>query len=211
MLNLTDQQKEALIAICHESLNKAAKQLSLLLSHSISILAPNITLSAISDIGKINHFEEDHSFCYISQEIHSGFSGRALLIVQRNHSSLLTHSVLGKMPKMTPEEMHTCEQEALLEIGNIMISSYISAIANMTSENINLTAPNYAEGRIETLLKEEINKMQEPSTEALVLTTPLQTNDQQIISAQVLLLPKKSIEFLLEKIRAFIHGKNSHT
>jgi len=200
MISLTAIQEDALIEICNVGMSKAAKQLSILLNSHINILIPKITLIDIDSFVNQNIFSKNEILSYVYQSVSEDLIGRAILMFHRAHATLLTQSVIGSTPKLTEKEARACEQEAVLEVGNIMITSCMSAIVNMISLNIKLDMPHYNEGNLKEVTETQAHDVKKYSKEVILIATHLETAGKDISGSLLLMLTKESINNLLDGI-----------
>jgi len=198
MMDLAVDQQDALVEICNVGMSKAAKQLSVLLNAHINIIIPKINLIGMNDFIANNKFSSDEIVSCVHQAVSKDLLGSILLVYRREHAALLAHSVIGKTPKLTEAETRACEQEAVLEIGNIMITSCMCAIVNMLSIQINLDLPRYSEGTIIQAIESQVHDVEKTSEEIILITTKLESSGNQISGYIVLILTKQSIDNLLQ-------------
>jgi chemotaxis protein CheC len=207
VIELTPLQRDALIEICNIGMSKSAKQLSSLLNTRIAITIPEINLFDINKIYSDNLFPPDKTLSYVYQIISGDLSGRAILIFQRNHTTLLTQSVIGESPKLSEKEVRACEQEAMLEIGNIIISSCMSAIVNMLLCKVQLSIPKYYEDNMDHLVKSQLSEIDNSSADIILLETRLETSGQDISGKLMLMLTIESINYLFLKLAELLNAK----
>ena len=204
MIELGPDQQDALIEICNVGMSKAAKQLSILLNDRVNISIPKITLLSTASLHEDVMFSGDKTFSLVYQNIKSDVNGKALVIFHRDNARLLTNSVIGNTPKLTDEERRVCEQEAMLEIGNIIISTCMSAIVNMLSEKVDLSVPHYREEKIKQLVNEEINSIDEFSDEIFLIATHLESATDKIVGSLLLTLTKDSTEHFFDDLNRLL-------
>jgi chemotaxis protein CheC len=86
--------------------------------------------------------------------IKQGFSGlitgNILLIFPENRSLDLVRQIIGDVA--SAEEMTELEQEALVEVGNILLNACLGSLANMLGRPIESTLPVFMQGGINMLL-----------------------------------------------------------
>lgn len=207
MITLSDDQQDALIEICNIGMSKAAKQLSTLLGSSIDISIPKVVLSTIDSISEGVQFEPGRELAYVYQDLSDTVDGRALLIFRRDQTKMLTQSIIGNVPNLSEEEIRACEHEAMIEIGNIIVSACISAISNMLSTPIRLNVPDYKEDSIEKLIAEHasaVNNHSSNKSGAIVIATHLETKNEHISASLVFILTEESILKVIELLQAMI-------
>ena len=200
MNDLAAAQKDALKEICNVGMSKAAKQLSTLLNSPVEISIPEINLFDVDDMPYESMFALDAPLAYVYQELSEDLHGRAILIFQREHTSTLTQAVIGKAPKMTEKEVRACEKEAMVEIGNVIISSFMSAIVNMLSCHVKLSVPSYNEDHIVQLTKQQLHEIEASKKDVILIVTKLAASGQDISGNLLLMLDSKSVQALLQHL-----------
>lgn len=206
MITLTPEQEDALIEIGNIGMSKAAKQLSILLNSVIKISIPKITLININELANNSHFDNEQTLAFVSQTLSQDLQGYSVLVFQREHTALLTRSVIGETPQLTQKEVRACEQEAMLEIGNIIISSCMSIIANMLSKTVLLSLPVYDENNLVALLQDLCMPIADLTRNIIAISTKLDTSDNNLSGSLFIILTEKSIHTLLEGIKELING-----
>ncbi|STX49961.1 CheY-P phosphatase CheC [Legionella busanensis] len=203
---LTASQEDALKEIGNIGVSKAAKQLASLLQSPIKISIPEISFVKLQEINNVG--PKDEAFSFVYQLLSEDLQGYVALAFKREQTNLLTMSVLGKIPQLTQEEARACEQEALLEIGNIIISSCITAIVDLTSKKVGLTLPYYDENNIVTLLKNLCTSFPNLLDEVLIVSTILDMQKDTLSGHLFLVLTKDSTKTLLIAIKELIDENN---
>ena len=204
MITLTEAQQDALIEICNVGMTKSAKQLSVLLNSHIVITIPEINMFDAKTVYQNNLFPVNNILSYVYQEMSADMLGRAVLVFQRSHATLLTRSLIFNAPQLSEQEIRACEQEAMLEIGNIIISSCMCAIVNMLSCKITLGFPKYGEDNIGRLIKMQLNDVNSLSSEIILIETKLETFGQDISGKLLLILTLNSTLHLFEKLNLIL-------
>ena len=98
------------------------------------------------------------------------------------------------------EELQELQQSALIEVGNIMISAFVTALSGLAGININLTVPAFAvdmQGAILTVPMAEYGGM---SDYLMTIGGNFVCNGQEIPSHLLLSPDRRSLDFLLRKL-----------
>lgn len=204
MITLTPKQEDALIEIGNIGMSKAAKQLSILLNATIKITIPKISLMDINKI-ETEQFKPNEIIASVYQTISKDLQGCSALLFQREQTNLLTDAILGETISLSEEETRAIEQEAILEIGNIIITSCLSTIVNMLSKKIDLSLPAYEENTITTLLQNMCMPLPSRSSTVIALTTKLDTFHNKLSGHLFIILTQESVKKLLNSIEQLIH------
>ncbi len=130
----------------------------------------------------------------------SGDVGGIMLSVQKLElinfilESMLDQGIRGY------EELQELQQSALIEVGNIMISAFVTALSGLAGININLTVPAFAvdmQGAILTVPMAEYGGM---SDYLMTIGGNFVCNGQEIPSHLLLSPDLRSLDFLLRKL-----------
>lgn len=203
MIDLSREQQDALIEICNIGMSKAAKQLSLLLASKISISIPEIKIFESDFSLTFPNLKESDIFSSVHQLLAHDIDGKALLIFHREEARLLTATVIGKTPTLSEQEIRACEQEAMLEIGNIIISTCMSTIVDMLSLKIDLSIPHYREEKMDELITHDKHSS---SGEILIMVTKLESTSNNIIGSLFLILDISSTHRLLGALEKLLES-----
>ncbi|MDF1757842.1 MAG: chemotaxis protein CheC [Legionellaceae bacterium] len=202
----SDEQKDVLLEVCNIGMSKSAKQLSVLLNGPVLLATPEIELVDFDHLSKYVMGDTNDVISMVHQELTRDFTGNVVLLLKRDYTQFLLEQVVGEIPtNLSDKEKRSCEKEAMLEIGNILISSCTTAIANMFSKKVALTVPSYAEGKFQALLDDERNNFQEVDTQVvIILSTTLSTKRGDFSGRLMLLLSSETINKILEVINDMV-------
>lgn len=208
MIELTAEQEDALIEIGNIGMSKAAKQLSVLLNSPIKITIPKIAFIPFKDIAQEGTFDLEQVYTLVSQKVSDDLEGCSALVFRREHANLLTLAVIGVAPEFTQKEARAYEQEAMLEIGNVIITSCISVITKMVSKTVDLSLPTYNEDKLLDLLGDLFTSMQMTNQNLIAISTKLETQEDNLTGHLFLILTEQSINKLLDSIRKLTGDEN---
>ena len=130
----------------------------------------------------------------------SGDIGGIMLSVQKLELvNFILETMLGQGIQIY-EELEELQQSALIEIGNIMISAFVTALSGLAGIDINLTVPAFAvdmQGAILTVPMAEYGGM---SDYLMTIGGNFVCNGQEIPSHLLLSPDLRSLDFLLRKL-----------
>lgn len=197
-MNLTELQTDALKEIMNIGVSKSATQLSTLLNDEIRMAVPEIHFLTPAEINSALLFAKgEESIIY--QELMGMLAGRAYLIFQGEDSKFLSQAVLGNAFSHAGEKLQFYEQEAVMEIGNIIISSCIATIANLLKGKITLSTPVYAEESLPKMLSVLANK----DVSVLVVKTALCASKRDITGTLVIVITSEMVGSVISKLSRF--------
>lgn len=205
MVKLNQFQADYFREVCNIGAGRAAKQLSLLLDDHIEMDIPEVHLSGVSDLQCSLDFGDDDCVICVYQNLTGCFEGRALLVFQGDDSKILIDAVLSDVPVMSAEEEHQFQHESMIEIGNIIVSSCVSALADMLQQEVALTVPTYTEQPLKEILEQYTDISVDPPT-ALAVTTLLRASSQSVSGAVIIAFEPVSLQLLLKTISEMQSG-----
>jgi len=149
-LALTELELDALIELVNVGVSCAATSLRDMIGKPVMLSVPGIDLltteEAANTIGKREHGR----LIGVHEAFDGDLSGRALLIFPEAHSLELVRATTGE--HLSAEEAQDVEEEALTEIGNILLNNCISTIANQLQRHLKISLPQFARGGGEEIL-----------------------------------------------------------
>jgi chemotaxis protein CheC len=132
--HLNDLQLDALGEVFNIGVGRAAAGLSMIVNDEVRISAPKVELVAPEDVQKTLLGKEFQNFSTVSQQFSGPFEARAILIFpESNALSIVSHMLGDGIP---PDELSEYEQEAMCEVGNIILNACISALADIFDVSI---------------------------------------------------------------------------
>lgn len=98
------------------------------------------------------------------------------------------------------EELQELQQSALIEVGNIMISAFVTALSGLAGININLTVPAFAVDMQGAILMVPMAEYGGMSDYLMTIGGNFVCNGQEIPSHLLLSPDLRSLDFLLRKL-----------
>ncbi|WP_448204678.1 chemotaxis protein CheX [Azospirillum sp. sgz302134] len=144
MVDLTDLERDALTELVNMGVGRAATHLSRMVSDQVLLSVPSVDIVSRCDAARLLAARERTSLVAVEQQFSGAFSGRALLIFPETNSLELARAVLGR--ELSLEEIVDLEQDALAEIGNIILNGCLVVMANTLKNNLDISLPNVMRG-----------------------------------------------------------------
>jgi chemotaxis protein CheC len=159
---LTELERDALTELVNIGVSTAAAGLRKMVGEEVLLSVPSVEVVshrlAVTLIGE----RESDDLVAVRQDFVGPFSGRALLIFPRNKSLDLVRAVAGQT--MSATDLAEAEQEALSEIGNIILTCCLSMMAKMLKQSFEMSLPEVLRGNGAQLFE-----VSSPSEDSLVL------------------------------------------
>lgn len=150
MLEMTPLELDALGEIFNISVGRAAASLSELTREVVSMSVPLVHI--ISPHKAVELLDPDNRLriTSVSQQFSGSFSGKALLMFPGSNSLEVVRLMLGA--EMPLDQLTEMEQDAMSEIGNIILNTCFSTIADMLGESFDCELPCFQIASTEELL-----------------------------------------------------------
>ncbi|RAU22852.1 chemotaxis protein CheC [Paramagnetospirillum kuznetsovii] len=143
---LRDIERDAVTEILNIAIGQAALALSQMVAGEVSLSVPSIEFLGPDEAAdRLDQSTGRQVSVAIRQVFSSLFSGNILLIFPEARSLDLVRSILGDSVPM--DSLTELEQEALLEVGNIILNACLGSLANQLGLSIESSLPSYVRGR----------------------------------------------------------------
>ncbi len=162
MIALSELEHDALVEIFNIGVGQAAAAMSGIVNEEVTMSVPSITFLSRSDAAQL--LEEAHRkdhlataghggserICGVSQHYEGAFSTEALLMFPEDKSLEIVRLMVGEAVPLA--ELSGMEQEAMSEIGNIILNSCVGTLANIFQHELHGSLPVYHVGSSDEIL-----------------------------------------------------------
>lgn len=159
MIVLNDMERDAISEAFNIGVGAAGNSLSEMLGQEVVLTVPAVTIAKKSDVARgledtqtelLSGVKEDFkaqtgSLRSVRERFQGPFSGSALLIFAESNSLELVRLLL-QQPDMDLDFLTEMEQEALTEVGNIILNACLSAVADIIGDEIENEIPELIKG-----------------------------------------------------------------
>ncbi len=188
---------DALVEIFNISVGRAAASLSELTHESVSMSVPVVHfISAKRAAAFLDPEDSKHLTC-VSQDFSGAFSGKAMLMFPSADSLEIVRRMLGS--DVPIEQLSDLEQDAMSEIGNIILNSCFATISDMLNKQFDCYLPVLNVGIISDILG-----LTTSDSQVLFLQIRLGLDEHNLEGFLVFLLGEESREDLQQSITQFL-------
>ena len=187
-MKLSEVQEDAIQELGNIGAAHAATTLSVMLGSTIEMSVPAIKVVDLSQLGEYMGEESAAMVAFELQgEIPHG--GYILFYITRESAVRLTNTMLGMTEMNRPfTEM---DESALLEVGNIMVSAFLDATAELLGFVMLPSPPSLTIDMAHAAMQSLIAQMQEETNEILLFSTELVCEEHRIDS-DIIMMPETS-------------------
>ena len=150
MFILSELQNDALIEIFNIGVGHAAAAMSEIVSEPVTMSVPAISFMTRSEVAALLNNKEAPRICGVSQHYEGAFETDAILMFPENKSLEIVRLMVGESVPLA--ELTEMEQEAMCEIGNIILNACVGNLANIFEQRLEGSLPVYHLGSSEEIL-----------------------------------------------------------
>jgi chemotaxis protein CheC len=196
MIELSDLEKDAFAEIFNIGVGHAAASLSQMIGQEVELAIPVVELLDREQAALILTGNTKGNITGVREKFEGSFKGETLLLFPEESSLELVRLLLSEdLPLEVLTEM---EQEALTEVGNIILTGCLSSLADLLQEEITNDLPVFAQGDAETLLKCNESDMNE--TSVMFLKTMFSVQERNIEGYVTFLMELDAMDLFRKKV-----------
>jgi chemotaxis protein CheC len=187
-MKLSDVQKDALQELGNIGAAHAATTLSQMLNSQVDMGVPKVTAV---DIAKLSEYIGEDPSAMVAFELQGEIQhgGYVVYYLSRDSAIRITNTMLG-MTEMD-RQLNEMDESALREVGNIMVSAYLDATAELLGFVMLPSPPSLVVDMAHAAMQSLIAQMAEDIDEVLLFRTDLICAEHKIDS-DIILMPESS-------------------
>ena len=196
MITFSELEKDAFAEIFNIGVGHAAASLSQMIGQEVELSIPVVELLERDQAAQILAGDNNGNITGVREKFEGSFRGETLLLFPEESSLELVRLLLSEdLPLEILTEM---EQEALTEVGNIILTGCLSSLADLLQEEITNDLPVFAQGRATTLLKCSDNEVNE--TSVMFLKTMFSVQEKNIQGYVTFLMELDAMDLFRKKV-----------
>jgi chemotaxis protein CheC len=201
MTELSELQCDALGEIFNIGVGRAASSLSQIVNDEVLLSAPGVMVVPREKAAEILLGTEFRQFSTVSQTFSGPFDAEAMLVFPESNALEIVRLMVG--PHMSVEELSEFEQEAMCEVGNIILNACMSSLADLLHISFDSTLPLHRFGDTNS-----IEILEGDEDHMVVLLQVDMKISQQCIQGHILfLLSVRSMANLLSCLTQYLHDQ----
>ncbi len=201
MKKLTEFQQDAIAELLNIGMGRAAASLSEMVEEPVNLSIPKVEFIPKKDAIEQLHSIIGEKVTAIRESFSGSFWGDALLLFPENRSLELVRALI-KDDSLPVEMLSELEQEALTEVGNIILNACLGSLANIFKQTLHFQLPQYTHGSCDQV----INETQASNSSAegvLLLQMNFSLQETDISGYLTLLMDVDSMQALSENLNLY--------
>ncbi len=176
----------------------AATALSSMLNAKVNMSLPKVEILDFNE-ALVNVGDPEEVVAAILVEMSGELGGIMLFILTKEFSDEILFRMLGKT-NADFFELGEIDSSVLMEIGNIVISSYITAMSSLVNMSVELSVPQLAVNMLGGIMSVPIAMMGQHSDRIMMITGEFKIDGKALNSNMLLLPDVESLNVLMKKL-----------
>lgn len=199
ILTLTETQRDALQEVANIGASHAATSLSQMVGRPIHIGIPQVDVIPLE---KTMDCVKDHEVVAgVLLQITDTLSISTLLLISQESAFSLSHLLLGEPQDSNQQDLSEMEQSALMELGNVMMSSFFDSLSELLGLSIIPGPPHLAYDMPAAVMDYVLIQMGEVADTVVVFNCNIKDEQGESFEVNLFLLPKpESIRMILDTL-----------
>ncbi len=202
MDNLSELHLDALSEIFNIGAGRAAASLSEIVSEEVKLSVPSIEFRKCSELNAKVLSLDQSQLGIVKQQFSGEFNADACLIFTEDSALEIVRDMMGS--QISVEEFAEFEQEAMCELGNIILNACLSAMADMLDIQLESSLPNYAVCNSDEIIDSLVAT--ENQLYVMILHIDLEIERRQVNGRLIFLFSSSSLSLLRAQLDAFVAG-----
>ncbi|GAC1393737.1 MAG: chemotaxis protein CheC [Vulcanimicrobiaceae bacterium] len=182
---LNELQKDALREVGNIGAGHSATALSLLLDTKVNLTTPHVEVVKFRELADRMHYGE-RTVAVLHMHVRGAAPGRIVVLFDRKQAQDFVDAFIKRLIgdiKM----FDSIKDSTLMELGNIIAGSYLTAIIELTGVDLILSVPTLAYGTVDEALQKLMTI--DPNQDVFLIENSFLDKDKEI-SGQFLLIPE---------------------
>lgn len=196
---LTSMKLDVLQEIGNIGAGNATTALSVMLNSNLRMEAPVVKVLDFNEIPELVG-GADTLVAAVLTRFNGEVSGMTLFILELEEARNLAGTMLMKTYPDDYTDFDTMDKSALKEVGNILMSSYISSISTLTNLQLRTEPPAISIDMAAAVLSLPISELGQIGDRALIIDSKFLDNDKPINGFLMLVTDEESFDHIFESL-----------
>lgn len=201
MFQLDELQQDALVEIFNMGVGYAANALSGIVNEEVTMTVPKISFQSRAAAANLLSNSEEQRISSVRQRFEGAFNTDAVLMFPETKSLEIVRMMVGE--SISLEELTEMEQEAMSEIGNIILNACVGTLANVFNRELHGLLPSFQSGSSHDILSSS-NRQDDEMVMMLHINFSLEKH--QIHGYVAFLMDMAALHDLRELIDSYLSG-----
>jgi len=145
---LSSLEEDMLKELFNLGVGKAAASLSRMVKQEVILSVPKVSFKTANEL--LNMLGTEQEIVSISQDVKGPFNARSMLLFHEESSMYVVKQMLGK--EIPDEMIAELQEEALTEIGNVVLNACVGSISKSMQETFKVEIPTFQQANSSHIL-----------------------------------------------------------
>ncbi len=200
MKALTDLHIDALSEVFNIGAGRAAASLSDIVGDEVKLSVPRVEICSTTEISAKTAQLGTERFGAVHQTFSGSFEADAILLFTEAHALEIVRDMMGS--QISLEDLPEFEQEAMCELGNIILNACLSAMADVLSIPLNCSLPDYTVANTDEIFRRVCEDPGQPFVMLLHIDLAIEKRHSE--GHLIFLMSSTSLEDLISQIERYL-------
>jgi len=200
MKALTDLHIDALSEVFNIGAGRAAASLSDIVGEEVKLSVPQVEICSTTEISAKTTMMGTDRFGAVHQTFSGSFEADAILLFTEEHALEIVRDMMGS--QISLEDLPEFEQEAMCELGNIILNACLSAMADVLNIPLNCSLPDYTVASTEEIFRRVCEDPGQPFVMLLHIDLAIEKRHSE--GHLIFLMSSTSLEDLIAQIERYL-------
>lgn len=201
--NFSELENDAVVEVFNIGIGRAASALNKMVSEMVTLSIPTVDVVPRSEAIVLIEQQVDTVVTAVSQNFEGDFEGSAILMFPQEQSLSLVRALLND--DLTLDKLTELEQEALKEVGNIILNACFGTVTNMLNLEVTISTPEFRVGSPENVIPSDNSQ----SEWALYMQVCFELVDSDIQGYVTFLMGINAVNHFKQGITAYVNKLTS--
>ena len=200
--DLTPLQHDALRELGNIGAGNAATALAQLVGRPVGMSVPEVNVVPLSEVNELMGGSEQLMVC-ISVKILGESRGVMLVLLSRPNALAIANRLLGQDP-LSSKTLTDMGKSALLELGNILLGAYMTAVSNLLGLMLLSSVPSLGFDIAGAFVDLASERLKDDKAHVIVIHIEFQENEKKIAGHLLFAPDKPTIDAILAAVERLI-------
>lgn len=196
---LSELEEDLLGELFNLGVGRAANSLSKMVNQEVKLSVPHVKFVGQQEME--DYLGSNSQICAVGQVMHGPFDAQSLLLFPEKSSMEVVRKMLGE--HLSDELIAEMQQEALTEIGNIVLNACIGAISNSMKKIITVELPHFFLDTPNRLLSDYLTTENDV---VLLITIDMTLSESEVTGYMAFILGPFSLQKLQKSLQEILSG-----
>lgn len=206
MFSFSEIEQDATVELVNLGIGRAADALAKLIKEEVHLSVPSIEMIGFEKLGSHLRQIDCRSPTVVMQHFYGSFNGDALLVFPEDCGMHLVRQML--QDTISTENVEGLEDDAILEIGNIILNACFGQLAELLVTRLDCDVPIYIHTNVDGALRKinSITKSENENQTVMLLQVDFAVQSISAVGFIAFIMDSNAIDVFRDKVDIYLKG-----